>query len=162
MFLSKSADLRFRRIFCVGVSLGGHSTYIALSDGIARRRQKTLATDVFADPRIDAGVVIIGCPDLAGLLTSRAGDDAAEKVPPSLVETLQRFGTKANRLAEKDVLILKGDEDPLVPWTASETFVKKLPREKATVIGYHGVEHAVTKEMVDDTAVWIRKVRETV
>lgn len=32
-YLSTEAEFKFRRIFCVGVSLGGHSTYIALSDG---------------------------------------------------------------------------------------------------------------------------------
>ena len=95
------------------------------------------------------------------LMKTRAGEDRLhERVPKSFIDVWDRIGPKVERVSRKHLLVLKGDEDPLVPWSASREFVESLPRERATVKGYEGVGHALTQEMVTDTAAWIRLMRE--
>ncbi|KAK4104019.1 hypothetical protein N658DRAFT_419757 [Parathielavia hyrcaniae] len=78
----------------LGVSLGGHSVWQLM----------------FADPRVTAGVVVIGCPDYMNLMTDRARlsklttysaqDGGASFLgsrdfPPSLLEACEKFDPKA-------------------------------------------------------------------
>ena len=56
---------------CLGVSLGGHATWQVL----------------LAEPRVRAGVVVIGCPDYTALMTDRA-------VRSQLASTLESKGTR--------------------------------------------------------------------
>ncbi|PSR80564.1 hypothetical protein BD289DRAFT_346395, partial [Coniella lustricola] len=87
---------------CLGVSLGGHSTWQAL----------------FADPRIVAGVSIIGCPDFQLLMADRArltklasydpetkgaGFLGAAQFPPALVAQCARFDPKGIVFGTRDV-----------------------------------------------------------
>lgn len=75
------------------------------------------------------------------------------------METVHKLGATAPRLSEKQILVLKGNEDPLVPWQASDAFLQTLPKENLTIKGYEGVGHAVTPAMVLDTAAWISELR---
>ncbi|KIV78540.1 hypothetical protein PV11_06185 [Exophiala sideris] len=144
MFISPDERYAFRRIICVGVSLGGHATYHVLSN----------------EPRVNAGVVIIGCPDTAALMQMRVdGKDSRQLVPPSFLGTVRRLQPNVEQVAKKSVLILKGNKDNLVPWEASQTFVEQLPKAKVQVIGYDGIGHALTKAMEEDTAKWILAFR---
>ncbi|KAL2160614.1 hypothetical protein VTH06DRAFT_1302 [Thermothelomyces fergusii] len=78
----------------LGVSLGGHSVWQLM----------------FAEPRVTAGVMIIGCPDYMRLLSDRArlsklstytADDGgasflgSKDFPPSLVDACKKFDPKA-------------------------------------------------------------------
>ncbi|KAK4934505.1 hypothetical protein LTR10_024252 [Elasticomyces elasticus] len=144
MFITSDESFGFDHIFCVGVSLGGHATYHVLSD----------------DPRVSAGVVIIGCPDVAALMEERASkNDFERKLPPSFRETARRLSPKLEEVAKKGILILRDIEDTLVPWGPSEIFVNKLPKEKTRIVGYEGIGHELTQAMMQDTAKWICDVR---
>lgn len=93
------------------------------------------------------------------LLVSRASDNARQLVPPSFVDVCRKLGATIEQVSRKYLLVLKGNEDVLVPWSASKEFVERLPRDKVTVKGYDGVGHAVTGNMIADTANWIREIR---
>ncbi|KAK2616118.1 hypothetical protein N8I77_002827 [Diaporthe amygdali] len=133
---------------CLGVSLGGHSTWQAL----------------FAEPRITAGVSIIGCPDFQLLMQDRArlsklatydrsaggaGFLGSSDFPPGLVAQCARYDPKgilfgADGVVEsppeeqqarlrpildahvkgKRLLMCTGGDDKLVPWRCSESFTK--------------------------------------
>ncbi|KAK4936003.1 hypothetical protein LTR10_023050 [Elasticomyces elasticus] len=144
MFISPDERYVFRHIFCVGVSLGGHATYHVLSN----------------EPRVNAGVVIIGCPDTAALLQMRVhAKDSRKLMPSSFLATVRRLQPNNEEVAKKSVLIIKGNEDNLVPWEPSQTFVEQLPKARVQVIGYDGIGHALTKAMQEDTAKWIQDFR---
>lgn len=136
----------FDQHVCLGVSLGGHSTWQAL----------------FAEPRISAGVSIIGCPDFQLLMKDRArlsklatydkstggaGFLGSRDFPPSLVAQCARYDPKgilfgADEVVEspseaqqarlrpildahvrgKKLLMCIGGDDKLVPWRCSEPF----------------------------------------
>ena len=143
-YLFPRGEGRVENWICTGVSLGGHATYCVLSD----------------DERVAAGVVVIGCPDITALMGLRAGDGDRETMMPSrFCELVGNLGPRLERVKVKDVLILKGDEDPLVLWEASEEFVGRLSREKAKVKGYPGVGHAFPAEMQRDAVEWIDEWR---
>ena len=82
-----------------------------------------------------------------------------ERLPPSFMSMVSELGPRVEKVAEKDVLILKGDDDTLVPWSASAAWVNQLPKEKAEVVGYPGVGHAFTDEMKERMAQWIDQWR---
>lgn len=92
-------------------------------------------------------------------MRSRAGDKLEQLVPTSFADVYHKLAPTVERVSRKHLLVLKGNEDPLVPWEASQAFVESLPREMATIKGYEGVGHAVTADMVADTAGWIKKIR---
>jgi hypothetical protein len=105
---------------------------------------------------VKAGVVVIGCPDYRMLMLQRAGDQEREtRLPHAFLGLVSKLGPSPDVLSRKDLLILKGDDDQLVPWSASQGFLSLLPPEKAKVIGFPGVGHAFTDEMRDKSAEWI-------
>ena len=89
-------------------------------------------------------------------MLQRAGEqDREARLPPAFLELVSKLGPSPDVLSRKDVLILKGDDDQLVPWSASQGFVSVLPPDKAEVVGYPGVGHAFTGEMREKSAEWI-------
>ncbi|KUI58443.1 hypothetical protein VP1G_05722 [Cytospora mali] len=138
----------FDQHLCLGVSLGGHSTWQTL----------------FADPRVTAGVSIIGCPDFQFLMKDRArlsklstydkdtkGADflGSKDFPPALVSQCAQFDPKGivfgthhvveapsekqqakyrkildKHVKGKKLLMTTGGDDKLVPWRCSEPFTK--------------------------------------
>lgn len=138
-----------------GKSLGGHSTWIALS----------------RDPRITVGIPIIGCPNFLNLMKQRAHKCAipfeAPHVPKSLISLINKDDpaskdfkslNSSNPFFGKKILILSGKEDPLVPWSVNKSFVDALevgPEGVKKVSVKEGVEHTCTDEMVDDAAAFI-------
>jgi hypothetical protein len=109
-----------------------------------------------SDERVKAGVVVIGCPDYRLLMLQRAGQQEREaRLPHAFLGLVSKLGPRPDILSRKDLLILKGDDDQLVPWSASQGFVSQLPPEKAQVIGFPGVGHAFTDEMRSKSAEWI-------
>jgi len=138
-----------------GISLGGHSTWIALS----------------IDPRITLGIPIIGCPNYLELIKHRAHTSAiafqAPQIPNSLITLVNTSDpaskdfkslNSSNPFLGKKILVLSGKEDPLVPWSASESFVDALevgPEGVKKVFLQEGVKHTCTNEMVDEAAAFI-------
>ncbi|KAG1785877.1 Alpha/Beta hydrolase protein [Suillus plorans] len=120
-----------------GVSLGGHSTWIALS----------------REPRLTLGIPIIGCPDYMKLISRRAQSSNIPLSPPyfptSFMTYVERhdpaqlaYRTKdaSNPFFGKKVLVLSGKDDKLVPWVASAEFVDGLE------VGEGGVKKVVVEE----------------
>ncbi|KAH7336488.1 Alpha/Beta hydrolase protein [Rhexocercosporidium sp. MPI-PUGE-AT-0058] len=127
-------------VICVGVSLGGHATYLVLSE----------------DDRVAAGVVIIGCPDFDILMESRAGKELLEtRLPRAFRGAVARLCPRLDRVSKKEILILRGDTDQLVPWSASEVFVSQLPQDKVEIISYSGVGHEYNEQMLQKTVSWL-------
>ncbi|CAK5268592.1 unnamed protein product [Mycena citricolor] len=130
-----------------GISLGGHSAYIAGA----------------SDPRLKLTIPIIGCPDYLALMYPRAKEAGLNAGPPylpdSFVEQVKRDSLLSlpytsegpeNPFYGKHVLVLSGGADPLVPWTASKPFVEGLqvgPGSKEFIV-FDGVGHDVPPPMV--------------
>jgi pimeloyl-ACP methyl ester carboxylesterase len=113
-------------------------------------------SDSLPDERVKAGVVVIGCPDYRMLMLQRAGErDREARLPHAFLGLVSKLGPRPDILSKKDLLILKGDEDQLVPWSASQGFVSLLPKDRAEVIGFPGVGHNFADEMRDMSAEWI-------
>lgn len=87
------------------------------------------------------------------------GKDLEKRLPQLFLDLVQRLKPQLSKISQKDLLILKGDEDKLVPWEASQNFVDRLPGDKATVVGYPGIGHAVPAAMMNDAAYWIQEWR---
>ena len=77
-----------------------------------------------------------------------------ERLPNAFLDLVAKLDPKLDIIIKKDMLILKGDNDVLVPWAASEKFVSNLPKEKAEVIGFP-CGHAFPDEMLEKSASWI-------
>ena len=114
-----------------------------------------MVANSFVDERVSAGVVIIGCPEYAKLIIPRAGEKKEQRLPQAFLDLVGELDPKLGVISKKDVLILKGDEDQLVPWEASDQFVNKLSKDKAEVVGYPGIGHVFTNAMLEKSASWI-------
>lgn len=94
----------------LGVSLGGHSVWQSL----------------FAEPRISAGVVVIGCPDYAALISDRArkskletfsaSDDGSSFVgskdfPEALVGSVKKYDPKGILFGTNEIKLSPSDEE---------------------------------------------------
>lgn len=140
-----------------GISLGGHSTWIGLC----------------TDPRIKIGIPIIGCPDYLALMKRRARKAnvpfSAPFFPESFKALVERVDpassaysetSPANPFLGKRILVLSGEMDPLVPWRASEKFIKGLEvGEGVKRVSVHlGVKHDCTEAMIEEMASFIKEV----
>jgi len=138
-----------------GISLGGHSAWIALSQ----------------DPRITVGIPIIGCPNYLELIKHRAHTSLiafqAPHIPNSLISLINKsdpaskdfksLDASSNPFYGKKILVLSGKDDRLVPWNASEGFVDALevgPGVKKVFV-QEGIGHACTKEMIHEAASFV-------
>lgn len=114
---------------------------------------------------------MIACPDFLALLPPRAKQDGIEFKPPhfpdDFVQLVKRCDPayqphdkvdSSNPFLGKKVLVLSGGSDPLVPFSASQTFVENLQVGKEgikKVIVYDGVGHACTPDMIRDMTSFI-------
>ncbi|UKZ75009.1 hypothetical protein TrVFT333_002681 [Trichoderma virens FT-333] len=147
---------------CLGWSLGGHAAWQAW----------------FGEDRMDAAVVIVGCPDLAGLLGSRA---AASKLdygganflgskyfPADSIATDRLRKILDSRVRGKKLLLCSGGADELVPYAQAEPLIRVL---KDAVGGwyadggvevddrvYEGVGHRFAADMVNDAVAFLMRV----
>ena len=113
---------------CGGVSLGGHATWQLLLN----------------EPRITAGIIIIGCPDYVRLMTDRAIRNkvptAMASDPPGryfvgsidfpqpLVEAIERFDPAGALLGELDVVT--GDDHLRPPSESEKARLRPIMNEK--------------------------------
>lgn len=123
------------------------------------------------DPRITVGIPIIGCPDYMELMKYRANKSgvslAAPHMPASLFKLIgsidpaskEYTSTEAgNPFLGKKILVLSGEEDPLVPWVASKKFMDRLEvgaHGSKRVFLQKGVGHVCTEEMVQEASSFI-------
>jgi hypothetical protein len=128
------------------------------------------------DPRIKTGIPIIGCPDYLALMKQRAQKAEVPFSPPffpesfkALVERLDPPASaytevsSANPFLGKRILVLSGEKDRLVPWSASEKFVEGLTVGDAQgsvkrVSIHPDVKHECTEGMINEMASFIREV----
>ncbi|EWC47393.1 hypothetical protein DRE_00361 [Drechslerella stenobrocha 248] len=130
---------------CAGVSLGGHATWLTLVN----------------EPRVKAGVVVIGCPDFESVMTHRAGKSklkssqegkfiGSKDYPRALDATVrrtdpvgiivkgrtdeQRVKLIQERLGGKKILVLSGGADKLVPYECSKPFLDMLGSEGPGIV----------------------------
>lgn len=158
----------------VGISLGGHSTWIALSQGGLLILSSNYSIDYSCeDPRIQVGIPIIGCPNYLELIKRRAKTSniafAAPYLPASFIQFVKTFDPASqdysseegtNPFLGKKILVLSGEDDMLVPWVASENFVGGLVVGASgvkKVVVQKGVGHACTPEMVAEAAQFLAK-----
>ncbi|KAH7882421.1 hypothetical protein F5I97DRAFT_1939454 [Phlebopus sp. FC_14] len=122
-FLYPSGERNIIEWGMAGISLGGHSTWIALS----------------REPRIQLAIPIIGCPDYTKLLQSRAQSFGVPFAPPYYPPQLKAYVDThdpaklsfremgpSNPFLGKKILALFGAKDELVPWAASSDFIEGL------------------------------------
>lgn len=151
-----------------GVSLGGHSAYLAM----------------LHEPRITAGVVVIGCPDYARLMQHRAEKSRLEcgveglfrskEFPENLLGVVAEFDPAALGVDEiirrglldgKKILTLSGGADKLVPSACGEPFLKSLKeaysdgrlKGELTDVVYPGIGHECTSEMVRELSRFVNR-----
>jgi pimeloyl-ACP methyl ester carboxylesterase len=155
------------------VSLGGHSTWLAL----------------LHDPRITVGVPIIGCCDYLRLMRNRVQGMLAKKttgdhdnvaeaheeeeeryLPEGLKRALRQLDAggmgepAVQRLKGRKVLVLCGADDRLVPYHCSQPFIERLQHAMAAttdlgglceVVVEEGKGHELTDTMVIKTGDWL-------
>ncbi|KAG8880977.1 hypothetical protein FRB97_000301 [Tulasnella sp. 331] len=139
----------------IGVSLGGHSTWTVLME----------------DTRVTMGVPIIGCPDYLSLMEERAKEAGMAPGPPVIPKHLQAYITKhsptssgydipseLNPFFNKDILVLSGAADNLVPWSHCKPFVDALvvgEKGRKRVVLQTGAGHELTPEMIAEAAEFV-------
>jgi pimeloyl-ACP methyl ester carboxylesterase len=169
--------LPLSRHITVGVSLGGHSSWLS----------------VLHEPRVTAAVVIIGCPDYGRLMSHRAEKSklkdwtdgvpvgskffGSDSFPKALVDAVSQTDPAAllfpdsplysrdtsfmaHALLEKRILCCSGGADKLVPYACSEPFLdylRGIEEIDLTNKVYDGAGHEMTPAMIDDTSEWIAK-----
>ncbi|KAK8089420.1 hypothetical protein PG997_004381 [Apiospora hydei] len=134
----------------LGVSQGGHTVWQAM----------------FAEPRLSAGVVVIGCPDYMAIMTDRILFGTREiSASPSDVEK-ERLGSILDaRLAKKKFQVLSGGVDKLVPYALAKPFLDffksavetwgKQANISVEDIVYPGVGHKFDDAMMKDAVHFI-------
>ncbi|GAA5962746.1 hypothetical protein JCM3765_006189 [Sporobolomyces pararoseus] len=145
--------------YCSGISLGGHSTWLALAH----------------EPRISLGIPIIGAPSTLTLLSDRALSlpppsgplsVSSPYFPASFVEFLKKNDPDQVAMStwkDRKILVLSGEDDTLVNFVkgGSEEFVEKLKKEgglqELQVWVQPKTGHACTPEMMERATKFIWK-----
>ena len=136
-FANEKPHHRISSWFISGISLGGHSTWLALAH----------------DPRLSLGIPIIGSPDMYSLLTARARSTPepwgpipieAPFFPKSILNLIARsdpVNVDRKIWSGRKICVLGGKEDRLVPHDRGGTaaFVENVLRGSNGAIGPDGV-----------------------
>ncbi|RPD54297.1 hypothetical protein L226DRAFT_616977 [Lentinus tigrinus ALCF2SS1-7] len=150
-YLFPNEEREIKEWIVSGISLGGHSTWIALKN----------------DPRVKVGIPIIGCPDYLALIVPRAEASKIPIEPPYFPKSFLEFvkthdpvatphtadKRDTNPFRGKKILVLSGKEDEVVPWAASKQFVEELDTGEEEegvkeVFVEPGVGHTCSPKMV--------------
>jgi hypothetical protein len=136
--------IRITKWGCAGISLGGHSVWLAGSH----------------DDRLSVLIPIIGAPSLLDLLAHRAKQNKLELSPPLFPASLHPVVKKHDAVHQpldvfqgKRILALCGSTDQLVPWKEGGTamFISKLQEAgvEAQLVVSDGVGHTCTPGMLE-------------
>ena len=156
-----------------GVSLGGHATWFALSHEPRLRVGIPIigAPSPTTCPRPCHSTPPAGCSDYLHLMSRRANNSGIAFEPPYIPASFLAY-VRANDppyspytqpdtshpFFGKQILVLSGADDPIVPWESSEEFVKNLevgPGGTKKVIVYPGVAHKCTDDMIKETSEFV-------
>ncbi|KAG0700571.1 hypothetical protein DFH29DRAFT_1054639, partial [Suillus ampliporus] len=120
-----------------GISVGGHSTWIALS----------------RESRLKIGIPIIACPDFTKMMSQRAASSGVPFKPPYYPDSLKayvdandpaklpyRAKDRSNPYLGRKILVLSGAKDHLVPWATTVEFVENLE------VGEQGIKRIFLEE----------------
>lgn len=137
-------ECKIIQYLCAGISLGGHATWLVLSH----------------EPKIQAGIPIIGCPDFMTLMKGRAeplGGLTQDRMPDSLINAVSFLDPKVENLKGKRILVLSGEKDKLVPFDKGAAFVEQVKQcaESVQVEIYPGIGHKCTESMIDEMSRFI-------
>ncbi|CAK7233979.1 hypothetical protein SBRCBS47491_008793 [Sporothrix bragantina] len=152
-FLESYVDGQFAptQFIIGGMSLGGHVSW----DVLAR------------DPRVDAAIIVVGCPDLTHMLHERldgylrtdgaSQQSSSPKEWPDSVERL--YVARDQKVAEitgKKILILNGEIDTLVPSKFTRTWLDKYGAKNDVIFVEQEVTgHALSVQMVERIVDWL-------
>ncbi|KAK9446896.1 Alpha/Beta hydrolase protein [Limtongia smithiae] len=126
-----------------GLSLGGHVTWNLLAE----------VED------IKKAIIIVGCPDLTGLMLNRLGGyTSTTEVPPntpewphSVEELYAQRDKKVSNITGKEILILNGGIDTLVPDKYTKRWVENYAaNNNVTYIVQDGFGHGLSYGMMSD------------
>jgi hypothetical protein len=168
-YLFPNGERQIQQWLVAGKSLGGHSTWIALTHGIfIFNVMAPCQPYFFLEPRISLAVPIIACPDYMKLISRRAKYSNIDLIPPSFPDGLREYikqhdpaqtpytaSNQSNPFLGKKILVLSGGADKLVPFACSEEFVRNLfvgPEGAKEVVVAPDVGHVCTDEMVKHMA----------
>lgn len=138
---------------CVGVSLGGHATWMSMHQ----------------DDRITVGVPMIACADYLSLMAERAErKNISINAPKSFTEQLNRYDPMSSFVHSKGVwkgkkiMALSGDSDKLVAPKHQVEFIRQLgdsyAQDSTSLVMFKslpGVKHEVPEEMQNTCANFI-------
>lgn len=163
-----------------GISLGGQSTLLTRCQAYAELPLPPgHATWIVLrdDPRVTLGIPIIGCPDYISLLTPRIAHNPPSNgqrdlVGPAFPDTLRKLVEKddpcavdyrsrdpaVNPYIGKQILILGGKEDELVPPKFGEKMYKEMymgPEGAKEMVVQEGVGHRLSSQMIERVGEWL-------
>ncbi|KAG0700565.1 Alpha/Beta hydrolase protein [Suillus ampliporus] len=140
-----------------GISVGGHSTWIALS----------------REPRLKIGIPIIGCPDYTKMMSQRAAFAGVPFEPPYFPDSLKtyvdandpanlpyRAKDRSNPYLGRKILVLAGEMDPLVPWETVSEFAENLEvgeEGMKRIVVEDGAGHEPTPKMQQEAGMFVKK-----
>ncbi|KAK2069182.1 hypothetical protein P8C59_003786 [Phyllachora maydis] len=138
------------RFAVAGFSLGAHVVWDVLG----------------RDARVREGVAVVGCPDLTHLLLHRLGRyKEPGEVPPGTARwpktterLLQQRDAMVAGIRGKDILILNGAEDKMVPPRFTRPWVDKYGQEnRVEMHELPDTGHTMTWDMAEKTVDWVMR-----
>ncbi|KAG0700567.1 Alpha/Beta hydrolase protein [Suillus ampliporus] len=140
-----------------GISVGGHSTWIALS----------------REPRLKIGIPIIACPDFTKMMSQRAASSGVPFKPPYYPDSLKayvdandpaklpyRAKDRSNPYLGRKILVLSGEMDPLVPWATVSEFAENLEVGEEgikRIVVEKGAKHEPTLRMQQEAGMFVKQ-----
>jgi len=126
-----------------GHSLGGHTSWNILAD----------------EPKIKAAIISVGCPNMHDLMVDRlGGKDVVDPIrwPGSISEYYSERDQRVSRIEGKQILILNGALDKLVPSRFSAPWVEKYGwKNDVSFNVFENSGHWFSLEMMDKVIEWV-------
>ncbi|KAJ5572966.1 Alpha/Beta hydrolase protein [Penicillium hetheringtonii] len=126
-----------------GHSLGGHTSWNILAD----------------EPKIKAAIISVGCPNMHDLMVDRlGGKDIVDPIrwPDSISEYYSERDQRVARIEGKQILILNGALDKLVPSRFSVPWVEKYGGKNDVSFNvFENSGHWFSLEMMDKVIEWV-------
>ncbi|KAJ5111285.1 Alpha/Beta hydrolase protein [Penicillium argentinense] len=144
-FLGVYVEDRFTPIEFVmsGHSLGGHTSWNILAQ----------------EPKIKAAIISVGCPNMTDLLQDRlGGKDVVDPVrwPDSISSMFRKRDEDVSKITDKQVLILNGALDTLVPSKFTKPWVENYGQQNDVSLNvFEETGHWFSLEMMDKVVDWV-------
>lgn len=126
-----------------GHSLGGHTAWNILAD----------------EKRIKAAIMSVGSPNMTDLLLERlGGKEAADPIrwPESIDELYRDRDHRVSKIEGKQILLLNGEDDKLVPSKFTAPWVEKYGSKNDVSFNvFANTGHWLSLEMLDKVVEWV-------